>query len=197
MCSNYRPARLTLSVAIVMFAWTTAPAASSASDHAGSSPDDSVATSALVVPVVFESDGSAAVEPSENAGSIEDWFEIDFSDELPLEIEADDYASILEEEGLELEEGVASYYGYELAGRPTASGEIFDPEGLTAAHPSLPIGTVVKVTNVRNGKSVVVRINDRGPFTAGRIIDLSRGAAGIIGMIRAGTASVKLHLFGH
>lgn len=197
MCSNYRPARLTLSVAIVMFAWTTAPAASSASDQDGSSPEDSVVTSAVVVPVVIESVGSATDEPLENAESLETWFELDFSDELPLEIEADDYASILEEEGLELEEGVASYYGYELAGRPTASGEIFDPEGLTAAHPSLPIGTVVKVTNVRNGKSVVVRINDRGPFTAGRIIDLSRGAAGIIGMIRAGTASVKLHLFGH
>ncbi len=108
----------------------------------------------------------------------------------------EDY-SLLDEEGLELESGEASYYGEELAGRPTASGEIFDPKQLTAAHPSLPLGTVVRVTNLANDQSVVVRINDRGPFYSNRIIDLSRAAAGVIGMVRAGTARVKLYLHGH
>lgn len=94
----------------------------------------------------------------------------------------------------DLGSGEASYYGDELAGRPTASGESFDPAGLTAAHRTLPIGSRVRVTNVRNGKSVVVRINDRGPFTADRVIDLSSGAANQIGMLGAGTALVRLHL---
>jgi len=90
--------------------------------------------------------------------------------------------------------GVASYYGDELAGRPTASGEVFDPSGLTAAHPSLPFDTTVRVTNLANDKSVVVRINDRGPFVEGRIIDLSAAAARRIGMIQTGTAAVCIEV---
>ena len=73
---------------------------------------------------------------------------------------------------------VASYYGKELAGRPTASGERFNPSAMTAAHRTLRFRTRVRVTNSRNGRSVVVRINDRGPFVKGRSIDLSSGAAG-------------------
>ena len=91
-------------------------------------------------------------------------------------------------------DGVASYYGHELAGRPTASGERFNPERLTAAHRTLPFGSRVRVTNLRNGESIVVRINDRGPFAHGRVIDLSQAAARAIGMIRSGTARVKLEL---
>jgi rare lipoprotein A len=85
-------------------------------------------------------------------------------------------------------EGMASYY---KSGRLTANGERFNPHGLTAAHRKLPFGTRVKVTNVRTGKSVVVRINDRGPFISGRVIDLSLGAAKVIGLTHSGVARVS------
>jgi rare lipoprotein A len=85
----------------------------------------------------------------------------------------------------------ASWYGPGFAGSPTASGEPFNPSALTAAHRTLPFGTRVRVTNLNNGRSVVVRINDRGPFVGGRSIDLSRGAASAIGMISTGVAPVK------
>ncbi|MBS3933427.1 MAG: septal ring lytic transglycosylase RlpA family protein [Truepera sp.] len=91
-------------------------------------------------------------------------------------------------------EGVASWYGPGFAGRRTANGEIFDPAQLTAAHRTLPFGTQVRVTHLANGLSVVVRINDRGPFRAGRIIDLSRAAAERLRMIGSGTATVRLEL---
>jgi rare lipoprotein A len=87
--------------------------------------------------------------------------------------------------------GTAAYYGH--PGR-TASGEAFRPSDMTAAHRTLPFGTRVRVTNTHNGRSVVVRINDRGPFTRGRIIDLSRGAAEAIGMIGRGIATVQLEV---
>jgi rare lipoprotein A len=90
--------------------------------------------------------------------------------------------------------GIASYYGNEFNGRRTASGERFDPGKLTAAHRSLRFGTQVRVTNISNNKAVVVRINDRGPWTKGRIIDLSQAAARQIGLHRSGTARVKLQL---
>lgn len=83
----------------------------------------------------------------------------------------------------------ASWY---FEGTRTANGEKFNPDGLTAAHRSLPFGTIVQVTNRSNGRSVVVRINDRGPFIAGRHIDLSRGAARQIGMLESGVASVSI-----
>jgi rare lipoprotein A len=86
----------------------------------------------------------------------------------------------------------ASYYGRRFHGRLTANGERFDMGALTAAHRTLPFGTLVRVTNPRNGRSVTVRINDRGPFIAGREIDLSRAAAEEIGMIRSGHARVQL-----
>ena len=90
--------------------------------------------------------------------------------------------------------GVASFYGTKFNGRRTASGEKFDNGALTAAHLSLPFGSLVKVTNVRNGKAVVVRINDRGPHVKGRIIDLSKAAAKKIGIGHAGTARVSLEV---
>lgn len=90
--------------------------------------------------------------------------------------------------------GEASFYGRELAGNLTANGEIFDPARLTAAHRTLPMGSKVRVTNVRNGESVVVRINDRGPYFGNRVIDLSTAAARTIGLIRSGTGHVKMAL---
>lgn len=90
--------------------------------------------------------------------------------------------------------GVASYYGAEFHGRPTTSGEIYDMNALTAAHPSLPLGTLVKVTNLSNNKSVIVRINDRGPFKKNRIIDVSYEAAKQLGFLNDGTALVKIEV---
>ncbi len=90
--------------------------------------------------------------------------------------------------------GLASYYGEEWHGGPTASGEKFDMNALTAAHKTLPFGTKVKVTNIENGKSVQVRVNDRGPFVEGRIIDLSYAAAKKIGMIKTGVVKVKVEV---
>ncbi|GHV69735.1 hypothetical protein AGMMS49928_13400 [Spirochaetia bacterium] len=88
------------------------------------------------------------------------------------------------------QEGIASWYGNQFNGRPTASGEIFNSSLYTAAHPNLPFGTLLLVTNVYNGRQVVVRVNDRGPFVAGRIIDLSRAAAERLDMLGTGTAPV-------
>lgn len=93
-----------------------------------------------------------------------------------------------------VERGIASWYGEKFHGRATASGETYDMHALTAAHKELPLGTVVDVKNLDNGRSVRVRINDRGPFARGRIIDLSRAAAREIGMIGPGTARVEIHV---
>jgi rare lipoprotein A len=88
------------------------------------------------------------------------------------------------------QEGIASWYGREFDGRPTASGEIYDSSQLTAAHPNLPFGTMLVITNKHNNKKVTVRVNDRGPFVAARIIDVSRAAAEQLDMIITGTAPV-------
>lgn len=90
--------------------------------------------------------------------------------------------------------GEASYYGKELAGNRTASGERFNPGDLTAAHRTLPLGTKLRVTNKANGKSVIVRINDRGPFLKRRVIDVSLAAAREIAMLGAGKAQVSLEI---
>jgi rare lipoprotein A len=90
--------------------------------------------------------------------------------------------------------GIASYYAEEFHGRKTANGEVFDMHAFTAAHRTLPFNTIVKVTNRDNGKSVVVRINDRGPFKDNRVIDLSLSAAKAIGMIGSGTAPVIIEV---
>jgi len=92
------------------------------------------------------------------------------------------------------ERGVASWYGPGFHGRTSASGEVFDQEALTAAHPRLPFGTRVLVRREDTGETVVVRINDRGPFKKGRIIDLSYAAARAIGMDQSGTAMVSLYI---
>jgi rare lipoprotein A len=92
------------------------------------------------------------------------------------------------------EEGIASWYGGKFQGRKTANGEIFDTNELTAAHKTLPFGTIVKVTSKDSGESVEVRINDRGPFVEGRVIDLSRAAADKISMVGSGVANVRLEV---
>jgi rare lipoprotein A len=88
--------------------------------------------------------------------------------------------------------GEASWYGAEFHGQPTSSREIYDMNDLTAAHNTLPLGTFVMVTNLSNGKSIVVRINDRGPFVKGRVIDLSYAAAKALDMVGPGTAPVRI-----
>ena len=90
--------------------------------------------------------------------------------------------------------GVASWYGSEFHGRQTASGETYDMNAMTACHPTLPFGTLVRVINNRNHRSVVVRITDRGPFEGGRVIDLSYAAARELGMAGRGLAPVTLHV---
>ncbi|NPA44773.1 MAG: septal ring lytic transglycosylase RlpA family protein [Chlorobi bacterium] len=90
------------------------------------------------------------------------------------------------------QKGEASWYGPGFNGKLTASGEIFNMNKLTAAHKKLPFGTKVKVVNIQNGKSVIVKINDRGPFVKGRIIDLSKKAAQQIDLIKPGHAPVKI-----
>ena len=90
--------------------------------------------------------------------------------------------------------GQASWYGPGFYGNRTASGEILRPGAYTAAHRSLPFGTRVKVTNLNNGRTTVVRINDRGPYSGGRIIDLAHGAASDLGVTASGTATVKLEV---
>ena len=94
------------------------------------------------------------------------------------------------------EVGLASYYDSRHNGATTASGERYDERALTAAHRTLPFGTRVRVTNLRNGRSVVVRIDDRGPFARGRIIDVSRRAARELGFLREGTARVRVKVAG-
>lgn len=109
----------------------------------------------------------------------------------PATYAAQNYSS-----GSSYQSGKASWYGGRFHGRKTASSETYNMNSLTAAHRSLPFGTRVRVTNTRTGSSVVVRINDRGPFIAGRIIDLSRAAASQIGLTSSGVAAVKVDVLG-
>jgi len=94
------------------------------------------------------------------------------------------------------EVGVASWYGQTFHGRKTANGEIYDMHGMTAAHPTLPLPSIVRVTNLENGRSITVRVNDRGPFAKRRIIDLSRRAAWALGFKDQGTAEVEVVYLG-
>jgi rare lipoprotein A len=103
--------------------------------------------------------------------------------------------AMLPEENSLVAEGKASYYANKFRGKKTASGEFFSLSHFTAAHRSLPFGTSVKVINLDNGKNVVVRINDRGPYLRGRIIDVSPAAARVIGLIGRGTANVRIEAY--
>ncbi|MEE9213224.1 MAG: septal ring lytic transglycosylase RlpA family protein [Thermodesulfobacteriota bacterium] len=109
----------------------------------------------------------------------------------------DDY--IIEEDKIFFQDGntqvgIASWYGIEEHNRRAASGEKFSKYAYTAAHKTLPMGTIVRVTNLENGRDVIVKINDRGPFVRGRIVDLSHAAAKSIGMVSSGTAKVKIEI---
>ena len=90
--------------------------------------------------------------------------------------------------------GISSFYGQKFHGKLTANGEIFDMYGVSAAHKEFPFNTVVRVTNEKNGKSLLIRINDRGPYIAGRILDCSFGAAKKLGFVGEGTAKVKIEV---
>lgn len=101
------------------------------------------------------------------------------------------YFPLLSADGY-IEEGIASWYGPQFHGRKTSSGEVFDMNDMTAAHKTLPLGTYVRVTRLDNGRWIIVRVNDRGPFVGDRIIDLSRRAAEELGMIPTGTTRVRI-----
>lgn len=90
--------------------------------------------------------------------------------------------------------GTSSYYGKDFHGKLTANGEIFDMYGLTAAHKTLPLNTIIRVTNLGNEKSLILRVNDRGPYIEGRILDCSYGAAKKLGFITQGTAQVRIEV---
>lgn len=109
----------------------------------------------------------------------------------PYTVMGQTYHPLLSGNGF-IEEGIASWYGKDFHGKKTANGERYNMYGMTAAHRILPFGTKVRVTNLQNGKKVVVRVNDRGPFVANRIIDLTQSAASQLGMIGTGTARVRV-----
>lgn len=113
----------------------------------------------------------------------------------PYTVRGKTYYPLTSGEGF-VEEGVASWYGSDFHGKRTANGERYDMYSMTAAHKILPFNTQVKVTNLQNGRSIMVRINDRGPFVADRIIDLTHTGASQIGMIGPGTAKVRLETIG-
>lgn len=107
------------------------------------------------------------------------------------------FSAMLEYEGKKFRKGqigTASFYSKEFHGRKTASGEIFNMHKVSAAHRDYPLGSLVRVTNLKNGRSILLRINDRGPFVEGRILDLSEAAAGKLGYLKTGLTSVKVEL---
>jgi len=137
------------------------------------------ASNSLLVPAAIQSNGfEAAFAPFDTI-------------ETPAATEDED-GPRFEDPGTEIAGGMASYYGSEFAGHRTASGERFDPRSFTAAHRSLPFGSKVRVTNTGTGRSVIVRINDRGPFSRGRVIDVSQAAARQLGLIGPGSGRVSL-----
>lgn len=118
-----------------------------------------------------------------------------YSSPKPYKVAGKWYEPIRDPRGYEAT-GTASWYGPNFHGRLTANGEVFDRAGLSAAHPTLPLPSYVRVTNTSNGHSVVVRVNDRGPYMSSRMIDLSERAAGILGFQNAGTARVHIEFMG-
>ena len=109
----------------------------------------------------------------------------------PYEVLGQTYHVLPESRGF-VEEGIASWYGYKFHGRQTSNGELYSMYGMTAAHRNLPIPSYVRVTNLENGRRIVVRVNDRGPFHAGRVIDLTYAGASKLGFLQRGTARVRI-----
>lgn len=114
----------------------------------------------------------------------------------PYEVDGRRYQPLRDHQGFQ-QRGIASWYGRKFHGRKTSNGEIYDMYAMTAAHKTLPLGIYARVTHLQNGRSVVVRVNDRGPFVAGRIIDLSYSAASKLGIVDAGTAQVQVQALGY
>ena len=114
----------------------------------------------------------------------------------PYEVDGQRYQPLRDHRGFQ-QRGVASWYGRKFHGRKTSNGEVYDMYGMSAAHKTLPMGVYVKVTHLGNRRHIVVRVNDRGPFVTGRIIDLSYGAAKKLGIVDSGTAQVQIQALGH
>lgn len=114
----------------------------------------------------------------------------------PYEVDGKRYNPIRNHRGFQ-QRGIASWYGSKFHGRKTSNGEVYDMYGLSAAHKTLPMGVYVKVTHLKSGRQLTVRVNDRGPFVAGRIIDLSYGAAKQLGIVDSGTAEIRLEALGY
>ncbi len=135
-----------------------------------------------------------AFADSSSIDSVQDRVEEEIHSMVPVASQEVSQEAVLSDDGKHLLSGIASWYGTKFQGRKTANGEIFDTNQISAAHKTLPFGSTVQVTNLNNGKHVVVRINDRGPFVENRVIDLSRAAAHEIDMIKYGTAPVRLDI---
>lgn len=116
--------------------------------------------------------------------------------EKPYEVDGERYQPLRDHQGFR-QRGIASWYGRKFHGRKTSNGEVYDMYAMTAAHKTLPLGVHVRVTHLENGRSINVRVNDRGPFVAGRIIDLSYSAAKKLGIVDAGTAKVQVQALGY
>ena len=114
----------------------------------------------------------------------------------PYEVDGQRYQPLRDHLGYQ-QQGIASWYGKDFHGKKTSNGETYDMYAMTAAHKTLPLGVNVRVTNLQSGRSIVVRINDRGPFVAGRIIDLSLAGARELGIVQAGTAPVRIEALGY
>ncbi len=114
----------------------------------------------------------------------------------PYEVDGQRYQPLRDHQGFQ-QRGIASWYGRKFHGRKTSNGEIYDMYGMSAAHKTLPMGVYVKVTHLGNNRHIIVRVNDRGPFVAGRIIDLSYGAAKQLGIVDSGTAQVQIQALGY
>lgn len=114
----------------------------------------------------------------------------------PYEVDGKRYQPLRHHHGFQ-QHGIASWYGRKFHGRKTSNGEVYDMYGLSAAHKTLPMGVYVKVTHIGNGRQITVRVNDRGPFVAGRILDLSYGAAKQLGIVDVGTAEIRLEALGY
>lgn len=113
----------------------------------------------------------------------------------PYEVDGQRYLPLRDHQGFQ-QRGVASWYGRKFHGRKTSNGEVYDMYAMSAAHKTLPMGVYVKVTHLGNGRHVIVRVNDRGPFVAGRVIDLSYAAAKQLGIVDSGTALVQVEALG-
>lgn len=116
--------------------------------------------------------------------------------EKPYTVNGERYDPLLDHDGF-VQEGVASWYGKDFHGKKTSNGEVYDMYAMTAAHKTLPLGVYVRVKNIANGRQAVVRVNDRGPFVKGRIIDLSYSAAKELGVVGPGTAPVRIEALGY